>query len=183
MRLGHFDSLLDGIVPSLARILTKQHGIRGAGEYVPLENPWKCHFRDSKFQNVATCHDPQERVPWCESQRRLLFIIICQCYLKTFWQPCSQVHVVLDVCNTAFWIPKNIHSWWVLVKVFLIFFQSVALVQKPCRLMGFLLILKESHGGKNLSYVTMLLLLISKLCGYFHPLPSDCVFSQKLNSA
>ena len=150
---------------------------------IPLENPWKCHFRDSKFQNVATCHDPQERVPWCESQRRLLFIIICQCYLKTFWQPCSQVHVVLDVCNTAFWIPKNIHSWWVLVKVFLIFFQSVALVQKPCRLMGFLLILKESHGGKNLSYVTMLLLLISKLCGYFHPLPSDCVFSQKLNSA
>ena len=69
------------------------------------------------------------------------------------------------------------------MKVFLIFFPSVALVQKPCRLMGFLLILKESHGGKNLSYVTMLLLLISKLCGYFHPLPNDCVFSQKLNSA
>ena len=27
-------------------ILTKQHGIRGE---VPLENPWKWHFRDSKF--------------------------------------------------------------------------------------------------------------------------------------
>ena len=40
MRLGHFDSLLDGIVPSLARILTKQHGIRGArgGEYL-LKTP------------------------------------------------------------------------------------------------------------------------------------------------
>ena len=34
MRLGHFDSLFDGIVPSLARILTKQHGIRGSGEYL-----------------------------------------------------------------------------------------------------------------------------------------------------
>ena len=33
------------------------------------------------------------------------------------------------------------------------FFPSVALVHKPCRLMGFLLILKESHGGKNLSFV------------------------------
>ena len=50
----------------------------------------------------------------------------------------------------------------------------------------FLLILKESHGGKNLSYVNYYvvnLLLISKLCGHFHPLPNDCVFSQKRNSA
>ena len=38
MRLGHFDSLLNGIVPSLARILTKQHGIRGGGEYL-LKTP------------------------------------------------------------------------------------------------------------------------------------------------
>ena len=29
-------------------ILTTQHGIRG-GVHVPLENPWKWHFRDSKF--------------------------------------------------------------------------------------------------------------------------------------
>ena len=59
---------------------------------IPLENPWKCHFRDSKFQNVARCHGPQELVPWCEFQSRLLLIIICL-LLKTFWQPCSQVHV------------------------------------------------------------------------------------------
>ena len=39
------------------------------------------------------------------------------------------------------------------MKLFLIFFPSLALVHKPCRLMGFLLILKESHGGKNLSFV------------------------------
>ena len=69
MRLGHFDSLFDGIVPSLARIQTKQHGIRGGGEYL--------------FQNVARRHGPQELVPWCEFQSRLLFIIICL-LLKTF---------------------------------------------------------------------------------------------------
>ena len=33
MPLGHFDSLFDPIVPSLALILTKQHGIRG-GDYL-----------------------------------------------------------------------------------------------------------------------------------------------------
>ena len=32
MRLGHFGSLFDGIVPSLARIQTKQHDIRGGGD-------------------------------------------------------------------------------------------------------------------------------------------------------
>ena len=47
----------------------------------------------------------------------------------------------------------------------------------------FLLILKESHGGKNLCYYVVNLLLISKLCGHFHPLPNDCVFCKKLNSA
>ena len=48
-------------------------------------------------------------------------------------------------------------------EIFMIFFPRLALVHKPCRLMGFLLILKESHGGKSLSYITtLLLLLISK---------------------
>ena len=60
------------------------------------------------------------------------------------------------------------------------FFPRLALVHKPRRVMGFLLILKElSHGGKNLSYLS----LISKLCGHFHPLPNDCVFCKKLKSA
>ena len=27
------------------------------------ETPWKCHFRDSKFQNVPRCLGPQELVP------------------------------------------------------------------------------------------------------------------------
>ena len=39
------------------------------------------------------------------------------------------------------------------MKLFLTFFPKLALVHKPCRLMGFLLILKESHRGKNLSFV------------------------------
>ena len=30
---------------------------------IPLENPWKCHFQDSKFQNVPRCLGPQELVP------------------------------------------------------------------------------------------------------------------------
>ena len=42
-------------------------------------------------------------------------------------------------------------------------FPRLALVHKPCRLMGFLLILKESHGG-SLEFIIyyFLLLLISK---------------------
>ena len=121
---GTFDSLFDGIVPSLARIQTKQHGIRGGGEYL--------------FQNVARRHGPQELVPWCEFQSRLLFIIICL-LLKTFWQPCSQVQymLVLDVCTTAFWIRKNIHSCWVLMKLFLIFFSKFSLGAEALSLNGF----------------------------------------------
>ena len=29
----------------------------------PLENPWKCHFQDSNFQNVPRCLGPQQLVP------------------------------------------------------------------------------------------------------------------------
>ena len=57
--LGHFDS----IVPSLARILTKQHGVRSGKYSVPLENLWKGHFQDSKFQTVPRYLGPQELVP------------------------------------------------------------------------------------------------------------------------
>ena len=45
-------------------------------------------------------------------------------------------------------------------EIVLIFFPSLALVHKPCRLMGFLLKLKESHEGKKVSYVTIAMLLI-----------------------
>ena len=49
------------IVRSLVCILMKQHGVHGGK--IPLENPWKWHFRDSKFQNVPRCLGPQELVP------------------------------------------------------------------------------------------------------------------------
>ena len=117
----------------------------------PLKNPWKCHFRDSTFQNVARCHGPQEFVPWCEFQSRQLLIIICLLLQSGTGFRCLY-HCRLN--------SKNIHSYWVLMKLFLIFFPSLALVHKPCRLMGFLLILKESHEGKNVSYVTIAMLLI-----------------------
>ena len=37
---------------------------------IPLENPWKCYFRDFKFQNV-----PRGLSLWRKLQSRLLFII------------------------------------------------------------------------------------------------------------
>ena len=40
---------------------------------IPLENPWRRHFRDSKFQNVPTI-DASAHL-WCEFQSRLLFVI------------------------------------------------------------------------------------------------------------
>ena len=76
MSLGHFDSLFDGIVPSLCAY-SDETTWHPQWWRIPLENPRKCHFRDSKFHNVASCHVPQELVPWCEFQSCLLFIIIC----------------------------------------------------------------------------------------------------------
>ena len=77
-RLGRFDV---NVPASLACILTKQHGGVCGGK-IPPENPWKHHFRDSKFQNVPRCLGPQELVPLCEFQSRLLLII--SQLLKTF---------------------------------------------------------------------------------------------------
>ena len=41
---------------------------------IPLENPWKHHFWDSKFQNDPWCHSPQELVPLV-FQSRLVYNI------------------------------------------------------------------------------------------------------------
>ena len=56
-RLGHFD----GVVPSLACILTKQHGVHG-GKYL-LKTPANAIPETTKFQNVPRCLGPQELVP------------------------------------------------------------------------------------------------------------------------
>ena len=63
MLLGHFDSLFGAIVPSLARILTKQHGIRGGGEYLlkTLENAisetlnFKMSLDATALKNLCLC--------------------------------------------------------------------------------------------------------------------------------
>ena len=59
--------------PSLVWILTKQHGV--CGGKLPLENPWKWHFWDAKFQTVPRCLGPQQFVPWVP------------CHLKRFDSP------------------------------------------------------------------------------------------------
>ena len=55
---------------------------------MPLENPWKCHFCDSKFQNIPSFLDPQELVPLVRVPKPpAIHYQPSQCYLKTFWQP------------------------------------------------------------------------------------------------
>ena len=66
--LGHFKS----IVSSLACIATKQWHPRWK---IPLENPWKHDFRNSKFQNVPRCLSSKELPLVWPFQSRLLFIL------------------------------------------------------------------------------------------------------------
>ena len=61
---------------------------------IPLENPWKWHFRDSKFQNVPRCLGPQEIAPFGEFQTRLLFII--SLLLKTFFKALYTVYMYIS---------------------------------------------------------------------------------------
>ena len=59
--LGHFD----GIVPSLVCILDVfwRNNMASAVE-IPIGNPWKWHFRDSKnFQDVPRCLSPKKLAP------------------------------------------------------------------------------------------------------------------------
>ena len=85
--VGHFG----GIVPSLACILTKQHAVHGGK--IPLENPWKWRFRDSKFQNAPRCLGPQELVPLVQVPKPPT--IHCQpALLKLFDIPASMLHVI-----------------------------------------------------------------------------------------
>ena len=47
--MGHFDVFLPNNMVSTVEI--------------PLVNPWKWHFQDSKFQNVPRCLSPKKPVP------------------------------------------------------------------------------------------------------------------------
>ena len=50
---------------------------------IPLENPWKCHFWDSKFQNVPRYLSPQELVPLVQVPK----LPTIHYQPATFWQP------------------------------------------------------------------------------------------------
>ena len=129
---------------------------------IPLENPWKCHFGDSKFQNVARCHGPQELVPWCEFQSRLQFIIIClllKNFLTALQSSHCQVHVGFRCLYHCLLHSKKYSFLMSVDEIIFDIFSKFGLGAQVLSLNGFfLLILKESHGGKNLSYVTMLLI-------------------------
>ena len=58
--MGHFDD----IVLSLACILDVflPNNMVSTVE-IPLVNPWKWHFQDSKFENVPRCLSPKKLVP------------------------------------------------------------------------------------------------------------------------
>ena len=68
-RLGHFD----GSVPSLAFVLTKQHGIR-CGKNL-LKTPGNTISETLIFKMSLDASAPKNLCLWCEFQSRLLFII------------------------------------------------------------------------------------------------------------
>ena len=68
-RLGSFD----GIVPSLACILTKQYGVRG-GKY-SLKTPGNSISETLNFTMSLAALALKNLCLWCEFQSRLLFII------------------------------------------------------------------------------------------------------------
>ena len=75
----HFDS----IVPSLACILTKHHGIC-SGKHL-LKSPGNIICKSLIFKMSLDASALKSLCLWCEFQSHLLFIISLQ--LKTFWQP------------------------------------------------------------------------------------------------
>ena len=68
-RLGHFN----GIIPSLARILTKQHGVRG-GKFL-LKTPGNAISETLKFKMCLDASALKDLCLWCVFQSHLLFII------------------------------------------------------------------------------------------------------------
>ena len=68
-RLGHFNS----IIPSLACILTKQHGVRG-GKFL-LKTPGNAISETINFKMSLDASALKSLCLWCEFQSHLLFII------------------------------------------------------------------------------------------------------------
>ena len=68
-RLGHFN----GIIPSLACIVTKQHGVRG-GKFL-LKTPGNAISETLNFKMSLDASVLKNLCLWCEFQSHLLFII------------------------------------------------------------------------------------------------------------
>ena len=68
-RLGHFN----GIIPSLARILTKQHGFPG-GKFL-LKTPGNAISETFNLKMSLDASALKNLCLWCEFQSHLLFII------------------------------------------------------------------------------------------------------------
>ena len=75
-RMGHFN----GIIPSLACILTKQNGVRG-GKFL-LKTPGNAISETLNFKMSLDTSALKNLCLWCEFQSHLLFII--SLLLKTF---------------------------------------------------------------------------------------------------
>ena len=74
---------------------------------IPLETPWKWHFRDSKFQNVPWCLGPQKLVPLVQVPKPPT-IHYQLAYLKTFDSP-ADVSIFDNLPLTlAFFTPTGV---------------------------------------------------------------------------
>ena len=120
-----------------------------------LENPWKCHFRDSNFQNVPRCMALKNLCLWCEFQIRLLFII--SLLRKTFWQPCNKSHNFIKLI----WIlvmshfPSLWHLLWLVWPPPWMYFIFIA--QVPLSIKAPLTKLEKNYG----QFVWLLLLFFN----------------------
>ena len=76
---------------------------------IPLENPCKRHFRDSKFQNVPRCLGPSRTCAFGGASSKVAYYSLSACYLEPFWQPCMLPHAVAWDghlhCGTMYGLP------------------------------------------------------------------------------
>ena len=59
---------------------------------IPLENPWKRHFQDSKFQNALAASPVKNLCLWCKFQIHLLFIV--SLLLKNFLTALHYINIL-----------------------------------------------------------------------------------------
>ena len=58
-------------------------------------NPWKCHFRDSKFQNVPRCLGPQELVPSVRVPIKAAYYLLSKLFDSSDLPSCIQFSKIM----------------------------------------------------------------------------------------